>query len=457
MSQYRVQNPVNNKIIETFDALDDAAIEPILEASSVAFTEWSGTPVSQRAEIVAKAASLFEERKEELAAIIAEEMGKPLPEGVEEAEFSSAIIQYYADNAEKFLADQEIPTEADGKAFIRRRPFGPLLGIMPWNFPYYQVARFAGPNLVAGNTIILKHSEICPRSALAIEKIFLDAGLPAGVYTNVFATHEQISTLIADPRVQGVSLTGSERAGAIVGAQAGQHLKKAVLELGGSDPYVVLDTDDVKASAELAWGTRMYNTGQACNSNKRLIVAEDIYDEFVQELVNLAQQMEPGLPDTAGETVYAPLSSRSAAENLKEQLERAVSAGGQLLAGGELSEEGAYISPAVITDIPRGSDSYYEEFFGPVATVYKFKTDEEALEIANDNVFGLGAAVFSQDSKRAQAIAERIESGMSNVNTPTGEGPELPFGGVKRSGFGRELGSLGIEEFINKQMYFIAN
>ena len=200
-----------------------------------------------------------------------------------------------------------------------------------------------------------------------------------------------------------------------------------------------------------------YNTGQACNSNKRLIVAEDIYDEFVQELVNLAQHMEPGLPDAAGGTVYAPLSSRSAAENLKDQLDRAVSAGGQLLVGGELSDEGAYISPAVITDIPRGSDSYYEEFFGPVATVYKFKTDEEALEIANDNVFGLGAAVFSQDSKRAQAIAERIDSGMSNVNTPTGEGPELPFGGVKRSGFGRELGSLGIEEFINKQMYFIAN
>ena len=451
MSHYRVQNPANNEIVETFDALDNAAIEPILEASSAAFTEWSTTPVAKRAEIVAKAASLFEERKDELAAIIAEEMGKPLPEGVEEAEFSSAIIQYYADNAEKFLADQEIPTEADGKAYIRRRPFGPLLGIMPWNFPYYQVARFAGPNLVAGNTIILKHAEICPRSALAIEKIFLDAGVPAGVYTNVFATHEQTST------VQGVSLTGSERAGAIVGAQAGEHLKKAVLELGGSDPYIILDTDNVKAAAELAWGTRMYNTGQACNSNKRLIVAEDIYDEFVQELVNLAQHMEPGLPDAAGGTVYAPLSSRSAAENLKDQLDRAVSAGGQLLVGGELSDEGAYISPAVITDIPRGSDSYYEEFFGPVATVYKFKTDEEALEIANDNVFGLGAAVFSQDSKRAQAIAERIDSGMSNVNTPTGEGPELPFGGVKRSGFGRELGSLGIEEFINKQMYFIAN
>ena len=277
MSQYRVQNPVTDTVLETFETLEDAAVDPIIAASSDAFDEWSATPVAKRAEIVAKAAALFEERKDKLAAIIAEEMGKPLPEGIEEAEFSSTIIQYYADNAEKFLADQEIPTEADGRAFIRRRPFGPLLGIMPWNFPYYQVARFAGPNLVAGNTIILKHAEICPRSALAIENIFLDAGLPKGVYTNIFASHDQISTIIADPRIQGISLTGSERAGSIIGAQAGQHLKKAVLELGGSDPYVILDTDDVKASAELAWGTRMYNTGQACNSNKRLIVACLLY------------------------------------------------------------------------------------------------------------------------------------------------------------------------------------
>lgn len=457
MSQYRVQNPVTDTVLETFETLEDAAVDPIIAASSDAFDEWSATPVAKRAEIVAKAAALFEERKDRLAAIIAEEMGKPLPEGIEEAEFSSTIIQYYADNAEKFLADQEIPTEADGRAFIRRRPFGPLLGIMPWNFPYYQVARFAGPNLVAGNTIILKHAEICPRSALAIENIFLDAGLPKGVYTNIFASHDQISTIIADHRIQGISLTGSERAGSIIGAQAGQHLKKAVLELGGSDPYVILDTDDVKASAELAWGTRMYNTGQACNSNKRLIVAADIYDEFVRELVTLANDMKPGTPSEAGGSVYAPLSSRTAAENLKDQIDRAVSAGAQLLVGGELADKGAYISPAVLTDVPRGSDCYYEELFGPVATVYKFETDEEALEIANDTVFGLGAAVFSQTPDRAQALAEHIDSGMTNVNTPAGEGAELPFGGVKRSGFGRELGSLGIEEFINKQMYFIAN
>ena len=457
MSQYRVQNPVTDTVLETFETLEDAAVDPIIAASSDAFDEWSATPVSKRAEIVAKAAALFEERKDKLAAIIAEEMGKPLPEGIEEAEFSSTIIQYYADNAERFLADQEIPTEADGRAFIRRRPFGPLLGIMPWNFPYYQVARFAGPNLVAGNTILLKHAEICPRSALAIENIFLDAGLPEGVYTNIFASHDQISAIIADPRIQGISLTGSERAGSIIGAQAGQHLKKAVLELGGSDPYIILDTEDVKASAELAWGTRMYNTGQACNSNKRLIVAADIYDEFVRELVALANKMKPGAPSEAGGSVYAPLSSRSAAENLKDQIDRAVCAGAQLLAGGELTDKGAYISPAVLTDVPRGTDCYYEELFGPVATVYKFESDEEALEIANDTVFGLGAAVFSQDAARAQALAERIDSGMSNVNTPAGEGAELPFGGVKRSGFGRELGFLGIEEFINKQMYFIAN
>ncbi len=457
---YRVQNPATDEVIETFPTATDEEIENTVIDADKASKSWGLVDIEKRAEIVAKAAELFDARKNDLGEIIAEEMGKPLVEGIEEAEFAAEIFRYYADNGPDFAADQEIPTNSAGTAMIRRLPVGALLGVMPWNFPYYQVARFAAPNLMLGNTIILKHAEICPRSALAISQILNDAGLPQGVYNNVFASHDQIADMIADPRIQGVSLTGSERAGAIIGAQAGKNLKKAVLELGGSDPYIVLDTKDVPAAAQLAWETRMYNTGQACNSNKRLIVMADIYDEFVAELVALAQQMKPVDPkamDGTAKGVYGPLSSRTAAETLAQQLKIAVQEGATLHAGGELAEDNAYFSPAVVTDIPRDSDSYYEEFFGPIACVYKVSTDEEALELANDCHFGLGGAVFSEDSARAEAIAKRLAVGMSNVNTPAGEGAELPFGGVKRSGFGRELGPLAMDEFVNKQMYFVAS
>ena len=457
---YRVQNPATDEVIETFPTATDEEIENTVIDADKASKTWGLVDIEKRAEIVAKAAELFDARKNDLGEIIAEEMGKPLVEGTEEAEFAAEIFKYYADNGPDFAADQEIPTNSAGTAMIRRLPVGALLGVMPWNFPYYQVARFAAPNLMLGNTIILKHAEICPRSALAISQILNDAGLPQGVYNNVFASHDQIADMIADPRIQGVSLTGSERAGAIIGAQAGKNLKKAVLELGGSDPYIVLDTKDVPAAAQLAWETRMYNTGQACNSNKRLIIMADIYDEFLAELVALAQQMKPADPKDMGGTtkgVYSPLSSRTAAETLAQQLEIAVQEGATLHVGGELAEDNAYFSPAVVTDIPRDSDSYYEEFFGPIAAVYKVSTDEEALELANDCHFGLGGAVFSEDSARAEAIAKRLAVGMSNVNTPAGEGAELPFGGVKRSGFGRELGPLAMDEFVNKQMYFVAD
>lgn len=382
-------------------------------------------------------------------------MGKPLEEMLEEIEFSADIIDYYADNGEKFAAEQQIPTQG-GNAVVRHLPIGPLLGIMPWNFPYYQVARFVGPNLMLGNTIVLKHAEICPKSALRFEVLTRQAGIPDGVYVNVFASHDQVSDIIADPRLQGISLTGSERAGAAVAAQAGEQLKKVVLELGGTDPYILLDTDDVAAAAKLAFTTRMVNTGQACNSNKRMIVMEDIYDEFVAELVKLAQEMRPTTWDNVEEGTYCPLSSRNAAEALRKQLDDAVAAGANLRVGGELSETGAYVSPAVITDIPRGSGPYYEEYFGPVAEVYKVSSDEEAIALANDSLYGLGGVVFSNDENRAKAVADRLEVGMANVNTPAGMGAELPFGGVKQSGYGRELGPEGMDEFVNKQLYYVA-
>ncbi|MCK1802060.1 NAD-dependent succinate-semialdehyde dehydrogenase [Brevibacterium sp. R8603A2] len=451
---YRVENPATGDVVETFDTATDAQLEDVLSTADAAQREWAQRPIAERAQIVSKVAALFDERKDELGRIIGEEMGKRLTEGVEEAEYCNEIFQYFADNGEKF--SQETTLDVDrASAVLERLPVGVLLGIMPWNFPYYQVARFAAPNLMLGNAILLKHAEICPRSAAAIQQIMDDAGVPAGVYTNIYASHDQIAALIGDRRVAGVSLTGSERAGAVVGALAGQHLKKAVLELGGSDPYIVLDTDDVKAAAETAWGLRMYNTGQACDSNKRLIVMDDIYDEFVAELEKLAQAANPGDFTAEDATVYQPLSSRGAAERLAEQLSRAKDSGAQIRVGGELSDFGAYVSPAVVTDIPRGSDVYYEEFFGPVATVYKVTSDEEALELANDSQFGLGGTVFSRDPERAKKVGAGLEVGMAKVNTTAAEGANVPFGGVKRSGFGRELGPVGMDEFVNKRLYWV--
>jgi len=367
---------------------------------------------------------------------------------VEEAEFCQAIFSWFATEGPGLAADQPLTTAASGTAVVQKLPVGPLLGVMPWNFPFYQIARFAAPNLVLGNTIVLKHAESVPRSALVVQEIMDQAGLPEGVYVNLFATHDQVETLIADPRVAGVSLTGSERAGSVVAALAGRHLKKCVLELGGSDPYVLLDTDDVAAAARLAWGTRMYNAGQACNSNKRMIVMDDLYDDFVGELTTLA-----------GSVDEAPaLSSRRAAEALAAQVDDAVAQGATLHAGGVLSAGlDARYSPAVLTGVRPGMRAYTEELFGPVAVVYRVGSDEDALALANDTAYGLGGAVFSRDKARAQALAERLEVGMTNVNTPMGEGPEIPFGGTKRSGFGRELGPLAMDEFVNKRILFIAD
>ena len=318
---------------------------------------------------------------------------------------------------------------------------------MPWNFPFYQIARFAAPNLVLGNTIILKHAESVPRSALAVEQIMRDAGVPEGVYLNVFASHDQIETIIADPRVAGVSLTGSERAGAVVAALAGQNLKKCVLELGGSDPMIVLDTDDLDAVVDAAWDFRMANTGQACNANKRMIVMDGLYDDFVAKLTQKARAIDS----------FSPLSSRKAAETLAEQVDDAVAKGATLHAGGVLSEgPDAHYTPAVLTGIDKGMRAYSEELFGPVAVVYRVGSEQEALELANDTTYGLGGSVFSSDVERARKLAERLEVGMANVNSTAGEGAEIPFGGVKRSGFGRELGPLGMDEFVNKRMFYIA-
>ncbi|WP_164233861.1 NAD-dependent succinate-semialdehyde dehydrogenase [Microbacterium hydrocarbonoxydans] len=457
MSTYRVQNPATGEVIETFDTATDAQIEEALAKAHTAHLEWRERSVQERAAVVHRVAEIFAERREELAGIISLEMGKSHAESLDEVDFATSIIDYYAAHGPSLITDHEIPSTIPGKAIIERRPIGALLGVMPWNFPYYQVARFAAPNLLLGNTILLKHADICARSSLTVQEIMEQAGVPVGGYANVFASHDQIATMIADQRVQGVSLTGSERAGAIIGEQAGRHLKKCVLELGGIDPMVVLDSDDVAAVAKAAWDFRVYNGGQVCNSNKRMIVMDDIYDEFVSELKKLADGLTPGDPAGLPEGSYGPLSTRAAAETVHAQVQKAIAEGATLEAGGVLSDgPGAYYSPAVLTGVPRDSASYREEIFGPVATVYRVHSDEEALELANDCDLGLGGSVFSTDTARAARVASRLEVGMTHVNIIAAEAAELPFGGVKRSGFGREMGPVGIDEFVNKRLSFIA-
>ncbi|OKH76643.1 succinate-semialdehyde dehydrogenase [Mycobacterium sp. SWH-M1] len=437
---YAVVDPSTGELVKEYPTATDEQIEQAIAAADAAHREWSKTSsVADRAALIRRVAELHEERKEELARIIQREMGKPLDQSIGEVEFSAAIYTYYADNAEKFLADEPIDLlEGDGSALIRRSSVGVLLGIMPWNYPYYQVARFAGPNLTIGNTIVLKHAPQCPESAEALQKIFTDAGFPEGAYVNVYATNEQIADAIADPRVQGVSLTGSERAGAAVAEIAGRNLKKVVLELGGSDPFIVLSTDDLDATVEAAVDGRFENTGQACNAAKRIIVAENVYDEFLGKFTEKVLGKAEGL---------APLSSVAAAERLEDQVKRAVDAGANLTSGGE--RNGAHFPPGVLTDMPR---DYREELFGPVASVYKVADEQEAVELANDTPFGLGSYVFTTDGEQAKRVADKIEAGMVFVNAVGAEGAELPFGGVKRSGFGRELGRFGMDEFVNKKL-----
>ncbi|MFE7629424.1 NAD-dependent succinate-semialdehyde dehydrogenase [Kocuria sp. NPDC057446] len=458
-SAYRSVDPATGRVLAEFPTAADAEVEQALAAADTAFRDWRARPIEERAAVAARVGELFAERAEELAVIATQEMGKPITEAREEAAFCAEIFAYFAAQGPALAADQALPTpHGTGRAVIQKRPVGVLLGIMPWNYPYYQVARFAAPNLVLGNTIVLKHAESCPRAASALQQLMDEAGVPAGIYTNLFASHAQIAEIIADPRVQGVSLTGSERAGAAVAEIAGRNLKKVVLELGGSDPYVVLDTDDVKESARAAFATRMGNTGQACNSNKRMIVTAGIYDEFVAELTRLAEALTPGDPAEAVPGTFAPLSSRAAAETLAVQIREAVEAGATLHAGGRLLEgPGAYLAPAVLTGITPGMAAHHQELFGPVAVVYRAADDDEALALANDTPYGLGGAVFSTDPDRARRLAESLEAGMAAVNAAEAEGAGMPFGGVKRSGYGRELGPLGMDEFVNKRLLYVAD
>jgi succinate-semialdehyde dehydrogenase/glutarate-semialdehyde dehydrogenase len=441
MTHYAVVDPATGEQVESFPSHTDEQVRAAVGKAHAAYREWARrTPVAERAALVGRVAELHVERRQELAGAMTREMGKPHAAALGEVDFSAAIYRYYAENAADFLADEPITLlEGEGSAVVKKRPLGVLLGIMPWNYPAYQVARFAGPNLAAGNTIVLKHAPQCPQSAALLEQLFSDAGFPEGAYVNVYASNEQVEQVIADPRVQGVSLTGSERAGAAVAEIAGRHLKKVVLELGGSDPVVVLSTADLDATVSAAVQARLSNRGQACNAGKRVIVVDDLYEEFVSRYTERMLTADP-----------APLSSEAAARRLDEQVLRAVAEGATLASAGE--RRGAWYAPGVLTGIEPSNDAYREELFGPVAMVFRARDEQHAVEIANDTPYGLGSYVFTTDPEQAERVAEQLDAGMVFVNGVGVEGVELPFGGVKRSGFGRELGRWGIEEFLNRKL-----
>ena len=449
MSDYAVVNPATGETVARYDQFTDAQVEGALARAQAAFEAWRDRPVGERAAIVRRAAELHRERRKELAAIITREMGKPFGAAVGEADFAADITEYYANEADTITADQPLKILGEGTAVIRRSPLGVLFGIMPWNFPYYQVARFAAPNLVLGNVIVLKHASQCPESAAAIEKIYRDAGLPDGAYVNVYVSAEQAAKIDADPRIQGVSVTGSERAGAAVAEVAGRNLKKVALELGGSDPFIVLGTDDLDTVVEAAVTARLDNTGQSCNAAKRFIVVDGLYDDFVAKFTAAMAASPMGDPMERG-TVLGPLSSVEAATRVEDQVDRAVAQGATKVIGG--ARDGAYYPVTVLTGVTPKMDAYREEFFGPVGVVYKVADEDAAVKLANDTSFGLGSYVYSNDPEQAARVADRIEAGMVYVNIVAADSPELPFGGVKRSGTARELGLLAADEFVNKKL-----
>ncbi|MCO7222059.1 aldehyde dehydrogenase family protein [Klenkia sp. PcliD-1-E] len=448
---YATVNPFTGETEREFEALTGDQVTAVVDRAHTAYLDWRQRSVTERAAVVGRAADLMTERSDALAALITTEMGKRIQEAAGEVALAASILRYYADKAEQFLAPRTIEV-MKGEAVVVNEPTGVLFAVEPWNYPLYQVVRVAGPNLTLGNTIVLKHAENVPQCALALEELFRDAGAPEGVYTNVFLRISDTEQVIAHPAVQGVTLTGSERAGSSVAALAGKHLKKSVLELGGSDPFVVLDTPDLGRTVKAATMGRMANTGQACIAAKRIIVLADVWDSFVAGMQQAFGGFTPGDPADPS-TTLGPLSTEKAAADLHAQITDAVDKGATVLAGGGRPDRpGAFVEATLLTDVTPGMRAFSEELFGPAAVLYKVDTEDEAVALANDSAYGLSAVVYSGDVERARAVADRLESGMVWINQPSGSSAELPFGGVKRSGYGRELSELGMFEFANRRL-----
>lgn len=455
---YQSFNPATGKLLKKFDELTDAELETKLAAASACFNTWRHKPYAERAVIIEKAATLLHDKVEELARTMTLEMGKRIDEARGEVEFSAQIMSYYAKNAEDFLANEDLnPTIGEGH--MESSPIGVVFGVEPWNFPYYQLARVAGPHLMAGNTLVIKHAGCVPQCAIAFEKLLLDAGAPIGLYTNLLISHAQSDRVVDDPRIKGMALTGSVAAGRSIAARAGQNLKPSSMELGGSDAFIVLEDADMEHTIKWAvWG-RMYNTGQTCCAAKRFIVVEKLADTFIAKFQAALSALTAGDP-LDEKTTLGPLSTESALVDILKQVDVAVSHGAKVLIGGKrVDRAGSYMQPTILTDVEPGNPAFRDEFFGPVAMIFRVKDEEEAIALANDSDFGLGGSVFTQDVAHGKRLASRIDTGMMFINNISWSDAELPFGGIKNSGYGRELGDMGIQAFVNKKLvrYVVAD
>ena len=448
-------NPYNNEVVEKFKEMSTKEIEKKIEKAHEAYLEWKTTDIKTRAKLLKKVASIMIKRKKELAKLITLEMGKLIGQSESEIEMCASVYAYYAEHGEDFLKDKTLKVP-DGKAFIRYTPIGPIFAVMPWNYPFNQVGRIAAPNIMAGNVIVVKHASNVPQCAQAIEDIFKEAGAPDGLYTNLYVSGKKASALAENKYIAGLSLTGSEGAGSDLAQSAGKNLKKSVLELGGSDAFIVLEDADIELAAEQAVKGRFGNMGQACTSSKRLIVLKDVADEFTKLFKDKITNLKVGDP-MKPETEVGPLCTEEAAKKIQEQVDDTVKAGAKVLLGGKrIDRKGAFFEFTILTDIKPGMRAYSEEIFGPVAAIYVVDNEDEAIKLANDTDFGLGGSVFSKNIERAINLASQIDTGMVHINEPSASRPELPFGGTKRSGYGRELSPLGIEEFVNKKLIRVA-
>ncbi len=452
---YQTVNPANNKLIKEYSSHTDADVEAALSTADALYhSDWSKGSIDKRLAVLHKLADLIDSRTEELAKIASVEMGKLIAQSRGEVKLCAQIARYYSDNAKQFLAPVKYPSEM-GEAWVEHHPIGVVMAVEPWNFPYYQLMRVLAPNLAAGNPVLAKHASIVPHCAETFAHLVREAGAPDGAWTNLFISSDQVANIIADDRVQGAALTGSEKAGSVVAAQAAKHIKKSTLELGGNDVFVVLDDADLEKAVKIGVNARLANAGQVCTAAKRFIVHEKVAEQFLTKYTEAFRAITIGDPLDEN-TRLGPLSSKEALETLTKQVDEAVKNGATLHYGGKpVQREGSFFEPTILTNITRDNPAYFEEFFGPVAQVYVVKNDDEAVKLANDSHYGLGGAVFSKDIERAKKMASRIETGMVWINWLTDTAPELPFGGVKRSGYGRELSDLGIKEFVNQKLVVI--
>jgi succinate-semialdehyde dehydrogenase/glutarate-semialdehyde dehydrogenase len=441
-------NPATGEVLATYEELSDAALEAKLDLAARTFRTFRRAPFAERAAILRRAADVLEQRKEHWGRLMTAEMGKTFRSAVAEAEKCAWACRFYAENGERFLADEEVKAAAT-RSYVRYLPIGPVLAVMPWNFPFWQVFRFAAPAIAAGNVGLLKHASNVPGSALAIEEVFREAGAPEGAFQTLLVGSRRVAGIIEDPRVAAVTLTGSEWAGSAVGATAGKVVKKSVLELGGSDPFVVMPSANLDAAVRTAVTARTINNGQSCIAAKRFVVHEEVYDRFERELAARFAALKVGDPmDPA--TDVGPLANASERDKLAEQVEAAVKAGARVLVGGKaLPGKGCYYAPTVLAGIPKGSAAAREEIFGPVASLFRVKDLDEAIAVANDSPFGLGSSVWTNDAAERRRFVDDLEAGATFVNAMVASDPRLPFGGVKKSGYGRELAAIGMREFLN--------